>query len=204
MHKQFLFITLLFLSVIFSVSAQNEESDLLNQAEKYQEELNKEFSDEETTPLQTKDLKKFKELDFFELDPAYIIEAKFIRTPYESPFAMPTTTDRKAIYIKYGEVKFRLHNQQVSLNVYQNQRLMTDPEYKDHLFIPFTDATNGNETYAGGRYLDITIPKGPNVLLDFNQAYNPYCAYNGRYSCPIPPEENDMQIPIKAGVKKFK
>lgn len=194
---------LLFISFSISVSAQ-DSLVLLKKSKEYQENLNKEFSDKETSPLKPKDLRKFEALDFFKLNSNYIIQAKFKRTPYETPFAMPTTTDRKAIYIKYGEVSFNLNNENITLNVYQNQRLMSDPEYKDHLFIPFTDLTNGEETYAGGRYLDLIIPKGPTILLDFNQAYNPYCAYNGRYSCPIPPVENDLQIAIKAGVKNFK
>ena len=88
-----------------------------------------------------------------------------------------------------------------TLNVYQSQQLSTDPDYADYLFVPFTDATNGESTYPSGRYLDLHIPQGETVLLDFNRAYNPYCAYNARYSCPIPPAENHLEIPIKAGVK---
>ena len=75
--------------------------------------------------------------------------------------------------------------------------------YKDYLFLPFTDPTNGVTTYGGGRYLDLMIPATKVVQLDFNKAYNPYCAYSGNYSCPIPPEENHLEIEIKAGVKKY-
>ena len=77
-------------------------------------------------------------------------------------------------------------------------------EYKDYLFLPFTDLTNGDTTYGGGRYIDMRIPEKNTIILDFNQSYNPYCAYGGNYSCPIPPAENNLDIAITAGVKKFK
>ena len=71
----------------------------------------------------------------------------------------------------------------------------------DHLFLPFTDNTNGVETYGGGRYIDLKIPAGNTINIDFNKAYNPYCAYSDKYSCPIPPPENHLDIEIKAGIK---
>ena len=78
-----------------------------------------------------------------------------------------------------------------------------DPEYSNHLFIPFNDITNGVETYDAGRYIDLEIPKGDTIIIDFNKAYNPYCAYNDGYSCPIPPEENNLEVEVKAGVMAF-
>ena len=82
--------------------------------------------------------------------------------------------------------------------------ILTD-EYKDYLFIPFTDATNGNETYEGGRYIDILITDISNntVVIDFNKAYNPYCCYATGYHCPIPPKENALSVTINAGEKKY-
>ncbi len=76
-------------------------------------------------------------------------------------------------------------------------------DFENYLFLPFTDLTNGNGTYGGGRYIDLEIPKGDTMVIDFNKSYNPYCAYNGKYSCPIPPKENDLNIAIKAGVKNY-
>jgi len=81
---------------------------------------------------------------------------------------------------------------------------MTHPIYKNHIFIPFTDLTNGEETYGGGRYIDATIPKGKSITLDFNYSYNPYCHYTEGYNCPIPPKENFLDIKIKAGEKIWK
>jgi hypothetical protein len=83
---------------------------------------------------------------------------------------------------------------------------MTTVEYAEHLFLPFNDATNGTTTYGGGRYLDLEIPKegSKKIRIDFNKAYNPYCAYNHTFSCPIPPSENNLPIAIPVGVKAFK
>ena len=92
------------------------------------------------------------------------------------------------------------------MNVYQADKSVLEkfPEYADLLFVPFKDATNGAETYGGGRYIDVKTPKGNKVILDFNLAYNPSCAYGSdRYSCPIPPKKNFLKIPIKAGEKNF-
>jgi len=82
--------------------------------------------------------------------------------------------------------------------------LKEDEGYEDYLFLPFTDATNGNETYGGGRYIDLSIPNGDQIVIDFNKAYNPYCTYNKKYSCPIVPSQNALDIEIFAGVKAFK
>ena len=173
-------------------------------SEEYQQHLNEKFRDPEKSPLDKKDLKDFVELDFFEVDKQFIIEAEFVRTLSEAPFKMRTSTVRLPIYVKYGELYFSLKGENFVLNVYQNQELVEDPEYFDYLFLPFTDLTNGSSTYGGGRYLDLKIPESNKVMLDFNRAYNPYCAYSGRYSCPVPPEENTVEIEISAGVKNFK
>jgi uncharacterized protein (DUF1684 family) len=86
------------------------------------------------------------------------------------------------------------------LNVYQSHTLREKEGYKDYLFLPFTDLTNGNETYGSGRYIDLRIPERETIIIDFNKAYNPYCAYNYGYACPIPPKENKLKVEIRAGV----
>ena len=96
-----------------------------------------------------------------------------------------------------------LEDEEFVLNIYQSQQLITDPKYANYLFLPFTDNSNGEDSYAGGRYLDLKIPKNDVIVLDFNQAYNPYCAYSGKYSCPIPPEDNHISLAIHAGVKNY-
>ena len=191
---------LVFLNIMVVTS---QESDLVQLAKEYQEEMDQKFSNPEESPLDEKDRKEFTGLNFYPVDPDYIVKAEFVRTPAEAPFAMKTSTDRLPIYVKYGELYFKLNGKELKLNVYQNQELVEDPEYFDYLFLPFTDKTNGNSTYGGGRYLDLRIPDSKEVVLDFNKAYNPYCAYSGKYSCPVPPEENNLDVEIFAGVKSF-
>lgn len=177
--------------------------DKLKSIADFQIKMNADFRDPDESPLSTKDLKNFKGLEFFAIDTAFTVTAQFVRTPAEAPFAMPTTTKRLPVYVKYGEAYFQLYGKAFKLNIYQNQELTAKPEYQDYLFLPFTDNTNGETTYSGGRYLDIRIPEGDSIILDFNKAYNPYCAYNGKYSCPVPPSQNQLPVKIPAGVKDF-
>lgn len=172
-------------------------------AQEFQDELNKSYADKEKSPLTEEDFKTFTHLDFFPITDEFIIKAKFIRTRKEKPFEMKTTTARLPVYKKYGELHFTFEGNEYKLNVYQNLDLIKKEGYEDYLFLPFSDTTNGNDTYIGGRYIDCRIQKELEWTIDFNKAYNPYCAYNYKYSCPIVPMENDLPIAIKAGVKKF-
>lgn len=169
----------------------------------FQEELNAEYRDPETSPLTEADLARFQGLAFFEPDTSYQVWARLSRTPEALPFDMPTTTDRLSRERQYGTLHFELEGEGFYLKVYQNLQLMQEEGFEDYLFLPFTDATNGKETYYGGRYMDLRIPAGDSLLLDFNQAYNPYCAYNPDYSCPIVPRENHLDIPVRAGVMAY-
>ena len=118
---------------------------------------------------------------------------------------MNSTGTEKKQYRVYGILKFSIHDTAVELQIYQSRSLMTSEKYREHLFIPFTDKTSGIETYGGGRYIDLNISDIQNTVyvLDFNKAYNPYCAYAAGYNCPIPPKENDLPVAIKAGELNF-
>lgn len=181
-----------------------DSTNVVEQIKAWQAEMNKEFKDPETSPLTEVDRKTFKGLSFFTIDTAYRVTARLELTPYEPSFLMKTTTSRSPEYKRYGILYFKIKGKEYQLNVYQSQELKLQEGYEDYLFIPFTDDTNGMETYGGGRYMDARIPKGETMVLDFNQAYNPYCAYNKRYSCPVVPSENKLSLAIKAGIKKFK
>lgn len=189
--------------LIFSVSF-GQNNFIKDSVVAFQMQINSEYADAKESPLLEKDLKNFKSLDFYPINEKFFVLAKFVRTPDEKPFEMPTTTTRKPIYVKYGEAHFSIDGKSFKLNVYQSQDLKKIEKYKNSLFLPFTDLTSGVESYGGGRYVDLEIPEADVIAIDFNTAYNPYCAYNHKYSCPIPPRENDLAIEIKAGVKKFK
>lgn len=169
----------------------------------FQKKMNAEFADPEHSPLKEKDIKVFQSLDFFPVDMKYCVTARLVKTKKEKPFAMPTTGKRTPLYVKYGELFFTLDGKEFKLAIYRNLELAKRDEFKKHLFLPFTDLTSGVESYGGGRYIDLEIPESDTMTIDFNKAYNPYCAYNEGYSCPIPPQENDLKTEIKAGVKAF-
>ncbi|WP_347372926.1 DUF1684 domain-containing protein [Aequorivita sp. Q41] len=198
MKQLYLFLLLFYYSVLI---AQNDTTIVESKAA--QLELNEEFSNPETTILEPADFKNFHGLEFYPINKKFIVEAKFVRTPNEKPFLMPTTTDRLPEYVKYGEAHFTIEGANFVLNLFKSTQPYDEPGYEDYLFLPFTDLTSGDGSYGGGRFLDQRIPKGDTILIDFNKAYNPYCAYSARYSCPIPPRENDLLIRVEAGVKDF-
>ncbi|GAA4028591.1 DUF1684 domain-containing protein [Flavobacterium cheonhonense] len=187
-----------FLLLMYVSLAMSQET-----AEEFQANLNKEFANREESPLTDEDFKIFQSLDFYPIDEKFTVEAKFVSTPKEKVFKMKTSTTRLPEYKKYGELFFQIDGKSFKLNVYQNIELSKKEGYEDYLFLPFSDLTCGKESYIGGRYIDMRIPKTKTVTIDFNKAYNPYCAYNHKYSCPIVPLENDLTIEILAGVKKF-
>ncbi|TRX32224.1 DUF1684 domain-containing protein [Flavobacterium sp. ZT3R18] len=171
--------------------------------EKFQKDLNSEYADAKTSPLTVEDLAQFKLLDFYPANEKAFVVAQFIRTEDEKPFEMPTSGTRRPMYVKYGEARFQLEGKEFKLNIYRNIEFSKKSAYKDDLFLPFSDLTSGKESYIGGKYIDLKIPTGDTIVIDFNVSYNPYCAYNHKYSCPKVPLENDLAIEIKAGVKKF-
>ena len=145
-----------------------------------------------------------KGLQYFSPDESYRVLTEFITDTSTPIFQMPTTTDRKPNYRIFGYVRFNIRDTLCKLTVYQNVDFKNSTEYDNTLFVPFNDNTNGLYTYGGGRYMDIEIPITDSTHLDFNEAYNPYCAYSSRWSCPLVPFENDLNVSIFAGEKRYK
>ncbi len=146
-----------------------------------------------------------KYIQFYDVDENYRVKASFERIIDNKGFNMGTSTGLKRKHYKYGLLTFKIKDTVVHLYVYQQKDLMQNEKYKDYLFVPFGDATSGFESYGGGRYLDLKFSdvKDSTVILDFNKAYNPYCAYTEGYDCPIPPKENLLTIAITAGEKNY-
>lgn len=180
-----------------------EEGNFREEALAYRLAMNKTFRDPETSPLPDRYRKDFEGLDFFEPDSIYRVKARIIRTPEAQPFLMPTTTARQAREVRYGIAYFTIKGRDYELELYRSLE-PADSTEQDRLFLPFLDNTNGVSTYEGGRYLDLDIPAGDSLVIDFNKAYNPYCTYNKKYSCPIVPRVNYLDTEILAGVKAFK
>ncbi len=169
----------------------------------WQRKMNADFKDATKSPLTEKDRATFTGLDFFKYDSAYVVTASLKRTPEAKKFKMKTSTARLPEYVKYGVVSFKLKGKTYQLNVYQNIGLLEKEGYDDYLFLPFLDDTNGDTTYGGGRYIECRIPEGNTIDINFNEAFNPYCAYSGKYSCPIVPKEDYLPTKIEAGVKAY-
>lgn len=184
----------------FILPAQDQQV-ALQSITQFQEELNKEYKDPAKSPLNPRELKRFKHHDFFPSDLKFSVQATVDRNVNEVPFKMKTSNGRLADYKKYGTAVFKIDGKEFKLTLYQSLDLMKKEEYKDYLFLPFTDLSNGEQTYSGGRYIDLRIVEGHVLTIDFNKAYNAYCAYSEKYSCPIVPAENHLETKIEAGVK---
>jgi len=161
------------------------------------------FGKSAESPLLPVQRMNFRGLNYFPPDIKYKLEARFIPLKTMKYFKIRTSSGRERGYITKGRLDFSYGNQKFTLMAYQEEDQVA--RHPDDLFVPFTDPTNGKQTYGGGRYMDINSPgQGERtVVVDFNLAFNPYCAYNHNYSCPIPPEENHLSIAIMAGEKKF-
>lgn len=185
------------------IETKAQTSSLEDEFRAFKKALNKEFSTKETSPLTDEDFVNFKRLAFFSFDKNSVVKAQVERTPNTDFIGFPTTTNRLPDYRQYALLHFNLKGKSYTLPIYQSEELMQKEGYEDYLFLPFSDLTNDEETYGGGRYIDTKIPKGDTLIINFNYAYNPYCAYSHKYSCPKIPKANDLPIAIRAGVKKF-
>lgn len=185
-----------------SLNSLAQQDSAVQEILKFQETLNNEYRDPKSSPLKDKALKKFKKHDFFTIDLQYRVEATLAVTNESSFFPMKTSSQTPKEYRIYGMLTFKLKDKVYEVPVYQSKMLMTMEKYKDYLFFPFTDLTNGDLTYTAGRYIELSIPKSGNaIILDFNKAYNPYCAYTDGYSCPIVPVDNHLDVEVLAGVR---
>jgi len=152
-----------------------------------------------------------KHFHFFPVNSMYNVACSFERITDSVGFTMTTSAKTLKHYYKYGRLNFTISGKSYQLFVYQVKDLMQVEKYRDYLFVPFTDATTGDESYGSGRYIEFfkqdiqNNPQGSGSMLqlDFNKAYNPYCAYSAGYKCPIPPKENFLTVAIRAGEMNF-
>lgn len=164
------------------------------------------FRTAEQSPIPEQDRKRFPGLRYYPLSRKYVVRAEFQQYSGSDTVIMQTTVENDyRTMIKMGKFTFFLDGQKWSLVAYRDILQPMKQGEAFTLFLPFKDQTNGRETYEGGRYLTILCePNQQEYCLDFNLAYNPYCAYNAAYSCPLVPEENVLEIAIRAGEKKWK
>ncbi len=196
----------LFLFPGFSLGGEEAEKDVRARQGKAVQEWRKErdgfFKTHQRSPLLPEDKESFKGIRYFPFNPEYVFCGKIdrynlhINNPdYYATFLTNKGTNKR--YLRYGKFRFRLHGKEQALEIYKSI-------LSDLLFIPFKDRTNGKETYEGGRYIDAEILPGYMMILDFNMAYHPSCAYNDKFICVLPPRENMLPIEIRAGEKNYR
>ena len=176
-----------------SQRAENEITALRGEKDAY-------FRDDPDSPIPADKRANFKGLIYYSPDLTYRVKARLDRYDRPEPTMVVTSKGTKQAYMKHGTFTFQLQGMTLRLAVYKSAE---DP-FARSLFIPFSDETSGAETYNAGRYLDLEEQGGDEYELDFNLAYNPYCAYNDQYTCPIPPRENKLPVKILAGEKNYK
>lgn len=206
--SRFLLVLILLSPIYLSAQEKKPENlsrrQFIKETKKERVKKNREFLDLAQSPLLPEEIADFSGLKYFPANPNYKVIATFQRVEMPITFRMKTTTDRQPEYLTFAKITFELMDKTLSLNVYQNVELSLKPGYEDYLFVPFTDETSADGSYGGGRFMDLRQPTSNTIEVDFNKAYNPYCAYNHKYSCPIPPSENHLPVKIKAGEKNYK
>ena len=154
------------------------------------------FRNDPETPIPPDKKDVLLPLPYYPIDDAYRVTAALKLAGDRPVFEMPTSTGTLRRYQLVGSVEFTLQGQPMSLGAF-----VEDGQAINELFVPFADMTTGQETYSAGRYLSLQPTSSGLYTIDFNTAYNPYCAYNSRYECPFPPPSNRLKVPIRAGEK---
>lgn len=207
--KIFLFILgTLFLLCSAASAAEKAEADLsavklqAQRVKEWQQERDEFFKTHQRSPLTPQQKRSFKGLKYYPFDPRFAFFGQIeryifhINNPqYYGTFLTNKGTNKR--YIRYGRFHFKVDGKEHSIEIYKSI-------LSDVLFVPFKDMTNGKETYEGGRYIDAEILPGYQMVLDFNMAYNPSCAYNEKFICVLPPKENMLRIEVPAGEKNGK
>lgn len=198
MQKIYIF---LFLLSAWCANAQTKTDSIVIRIKTEQADLVKFYLDSTTTPLSRSERKEFSGIHHFPINLNYRVIATLDKFDQKDTVVFPTSSSKMKRYIKYAKANFKIDGKKHSLILYRMADVKK-PEYAKLVFLPFTDLTSNNETYGGGRYLDLEITDDKTMIIDFNLCYHPYCAYshNG-WSCPIPPKENFVNAKIKAGVK---
>jgi len=179
-------------------------SDYTATVEAHRAQKNEDFKNEDKSPLFTKkERKEFVALHYFAVDEQYKVTAKYIPLAVEDTLEFMTSSGNPQAYAQVAMLEFTLHGQTLALPAYQGLELRQREGFETYLFVPFTDETSGEQSYGGGRYLDVRVPNGDTLEIDFNYAYNPYCAYTSGYSCPIPKQESRLAVKVEAGEQVY-
>ncbi|TFV93230.1 DUF1684 domain-containing protein [Algoriphagus kandeliae] len=200
-HILLIFVTVVVLAaVIYTLTSAEDPETYIEKIEAERERQYKFIRYNIESPLTEEQKRDFKELTFYPIDPTYKVKARLIPNEEKKVREVPLTDGSKERYIEHSFAEFELGGQTNRLLLLQ----AIDETDMRNFFLAFADETSGRETYGGGRYINARQDGKTSITIDFNLAYNPYCAYNPDYACPIPPRENILKIPIEAGEKNYK
>ena len=168
----------------------------------HRQSVDAEFRDPATSPIPEADIPAFPGLDYFPVKPALRMVARFEPASNTTAFRMPTFSGGFIDFSQYGYLAYRPESgTEVRLTLFQREDI--GAVGKTFALLPFRDLSNGEATYSGGRYIEIALPLSDPPIVDFNLSFNPYCAYDSNFACPIPPKENWLDTPVPAGEKAY-
>ncbi|WP_192348287.1 DUF1684 domain-containing protein [Algoriphagus sp. Y33] len=186
-------------AVVYTLTGAESPEDYIERIEKEREKQFKFLRFEFDSPLTEEQKLNFAKLNFYPIDPTYKVKARLLPIEERKVREVPLTDGSKEKYIEHSWAEFELSGKTEKLLLLQ---AINEPD-KRNFFLAFADKTSAGETYGGGRYINARQDGKNSITLDFNMAYNPYCAYNPDYACPLPPKENLLEIPIPVGEKNY-
>jgi len=181
--------------------ASNAADDAARQIEAFRRQKDKFFREAAESPILPEHKEHFHGANYYPVDGRFRVVARLVPEAHPGTFRVQTTTGDYREYTRLGRLEFELDGQTLSLTAFMPPA--DEPMHGNRIFVPFKDKTSGKETYGAGRYIDLNKRAGDEYTLDFNRAYNPFCAYSPYYSCPLPPGENALPVEIRAGEKNF-
>jgi uncharacterized protein (DUF1684 family) len=204
MNLRYLFpIVILLILITFIYSFLDDSAKMENYLEDVQEKregIIDFMENDPDSPFHQKGKVEYQGLNFFDIDPAFNVKARIEKLQSPVPFDIQMTDGKTAKYFKYAIAHFILDDKPQKLFLLKSESFFDEP----WLFLPFYDETSADETYGGGRFLNVEYHDEEEIFVDFNLAYNPYCAYSDSYRCPIPPAENKVTVKILAGERNYK
>jgi uncharacterized protein len=188
------------LAIVYTITGTESEELYVETIQKDRDRQYKFLKYGLDSPLSGSQKSELKELEYYNIDPTYKVRAKMIPVEDRKMIELPMTDGTVEKYLKHSFAEFELKGQKTKLLLLQAAK----ESDKRNFFLAFADATSGEETYGGGRYLNLRQDGKNSITIDFNLSFNPYCAYNPDFACPLPPKENILELPIRAGEKDYK
>jgi len=193
-----LIVAVMAIIIISSLTSGEENEAYIARIEQEREEKDRDMRIAEDSPF-APDSVEYKGLNYFPVDRDYKIKAKLEMITNKKIVTLVTSDEGEKQYLEFAYAIFDLHDKTNRLLILET----VGGEFDGMLFLAFGDATSAGETYGAGRYVELERGGENSIAIDFNQAYNPYCAYTDGYSCPFPPRENLLEVPIRAGEKNY-